>query len=365
MLPKTSIQLLIVVLLLCSNCGSKEQPIAEAIKPVKFQKIARAGGSFGRNFSGTAKAGVETQLSFRVSGIVNSVNVKVGQRVRKGNLIAALDPSDYELSYEEADASVKNADAQEKQTKSNYERVAVLYENQNTSLADYEAAKAQFESAKANEKAVKQRRKQARAQLGYTRLYAPVDGIINAVFVEENENVGIGNTVVTLSSGDNLEVLVGIPESFIVDVNQGQAVQIRFSSLGDQVFKGSVSEVSFALSEETAIYPVTIKLEDENGQVRPGMAADVTFNFNSQNNDVTLMVAPSAVGEDQNGHFVFVLEPLQQEIYTIKKTNVTIGDLTTDGFEIKSGLDEDDLVATAGLQSLLDGMKVKLYQGNI
>lgn len=345
------------------GCGGEKQEIAQSIKPVKYQKIARAGGSFGRTFSGTAKAGVETQLSFRVSGIVNSVQVKIGQKVSRGDLIANLDPSDYLLSYEESDASVKNADAQEKQTKSAYERVAILYENQNTSLAEYEAAKAQFESAKANEKAMKQRRKQAQAQLNYTRLYAPVDGIVNAVYIEENENVGIGNTVVTLSSGDNLEVLVGIPESFIVDVSQGQSVQVQFSSLGDKSFTGTVSEVSFALSEETAIYPVTIQLEDQSGLVRPGMAADVTFNFESQQNNVTLMVAPSAVGEDQDGHFVFVLDPQPEDTYQVRKTSVNIGNLTTDGFEINSGLDEDDLVATAGLQSLLDGMKVKLYQG--
>ena len=364
MLQKTKI-FLWASLLVMMGCGGEQQEVTQSIKPVKFQKIARAGGSFGRTFSGTAKAGVETQLSFRVSGIVNSVPVKVGQRVSKGDLIANLDPSDYLLSYEEADASVKNADAQEKQTKSNYQRVAVLYENQNTSLAEYEAAKAQFDSAKANEKAMKQRRKQAKAQLSYTRLYAPVDGIVNAVFVEENENVGIGNTVVTLSSGDNLEVLVGIPESFIVEVNQGQSVQVQFSSLGDRKFTGTVSEVSFALSAETAIYPVTIQLEDQSGMVRPGMAADVTFNFESQQNTITLMVAPSAVGEDQDGHFVFVLEPQAQELYQVRKTSVDIGNLTTDGFEIKSGLDEDDLVATAGLQSLLDGMEVKLYQGSL
>ena len=351
MLQRINLYLLASLLVLV-GCGGDQQQVVETIKPVKFQKVSRSGGSFGRTFSGTAKAGVETQLSFRVSGIVNSVPVKVGQKVAKGTLIANLDPSDYLLSYEESDASVKNADAQEKQTKSAYERVAILYENQNTSLAEYEAAKAQFESAKANEKAMKQRRKQAKAQLSYTRLYAPVDGIVNAVFIEENENVGIGNTVVALSSGDNLEVLVGIPESFIVEVSQGQSVQVQFSSLGDQSFSGTVSEVSFALSAETAIYPVTIQLEDQSGLVRPGMAADVTFNFESQQNNVTLMVGPSAVGEDQNGHFVFVLEPQQEELYQVKKTNVEIGNLTTDGFEIKSGIDEDDLVATAGLQSL-------------
>ncbi|MDH3709325.1 MAG: efflux RND transporter periplasmic adaptor subunit [Cyclobacteriaceae bacterium] len=342
-------------------CTSKETPITESVRPVKYQKVSYTGGSYGRTFSGTAIAGVETQLSFRVGGIINKVNVKVGQKISKGMLMASLDPSDYELSYEESDASVKNADAQEKQTKSNFERVAVLYENQNTSLAEYEAAKAQYESAKANEKAMKQRRKQAESQLSYTRLYAPISGIVNNVYVEENEVVATGNNIVTLSSGDNLEVLVGIPESFITDINQGQKVQISFTSLADQQFAGTVSEVSYALSSETAIYPVTIKVDQSNNQVRPGMSADVTFNFQGAQIEEVLMVTPSAVGEDQNGNFVYVLEPSEETSYKVRKTLVTVGNLTVDGFEVQSGLQENDLVATAGLQSLLDGMTVSLF----
>ncbi len=351
----------IYVFLFLAACSSEKEAPVEVIKPVKYQKIALSGGSYGRTFSGTAKAGVETQLSFRVAGIINSVHAKVGQKVQKGMLISSMDPSDYQLSYEEADAAVKNADAQEKQTKSNYERVSILYENQNTSLAEYEAAKAQFESAKANEKAAKQRRKQAKAQLSYTRLYAPVSGIVNYVYVEENENVATGNTIVTLSSGDNLEVLVGIPESFIVNITQDQKVAISFSSLPDTKFAGTVSEISYALSAETAIYPVTIKINSATAAIRPGMAADVTFDFSETQSEATLIVAPSAVGEDQNGNFVYVLQPEANDTFIVRKTAVGIGSLTGDGFEVATGLQENDLVATAGLQSLLDGMKVRLF----
>ena len=359
---KTPKPIIITTLILLAACSKQEAPVQESVRPVKYQKITFMGGSFGRSFSGTAIAGVETQLSFRVEGIVNRVNVKVGQKVQKGSLIATLDPSDYELGYEEADASVKNADAQEKQTKSNFERVAILYENQNTSLAEYESAKAQYESAKANEKAMKQRRKQAKSKLSYTRLYAPISGIVNNVFVEENEVVATGNNIVTLSSNDNLEVLVGIPESFITDISEGQQVEITFTSLPGNKFAGTVSEVSFALSSETAIYPVTVKMDEANAQVRPGMAADVTFNFQGSEIEETLMVAPSAVGEDQNGNFVFVLEPQDQSQYQVRKTAVTIGNLTGDGFIVQEGLEENDLVAIAGLPSLLDGMTVSLFE---
>jgi len=352
----------IMFMLVAVACTSKMEAPKEILKPVKFQTTEMAGGSFGRTFSGSAKAGVETKLSFRVAGIIRHVNAKVGQKVNKGDLIATLDPSDYQLSYEEADASVKNADAQEKKAKSNYERVSILYENKNTSLAEYEAEKAEFESARANQKVMKQRRKQAESQVSYTRLYAPVSGIVNNVYIEENENVTIGGHLVTISSGDDLEVLVGIPEAFISHIQQNQQVNIRFSSLTNQEFKGAVSEISYALSSETAIYPVTVILENTPSVIRPGMAADVTFNFEDDHAQPVLMVSPSAVGEDQNGNFVFVLEQSLDETYIARKRMVEIGALSVGGFEIQSGLKENELVATAGLQTLLDGMKVTLYQ---
>ncbi|MDN5210631.1 efflux RND transporter periplasmic adaptor subunit [Fulvivirgaceae bacterium BMA12] len=351
---------LLFIVLLGAQCSSKKDTAKQVVKPVKYEKAARSGGSTGRTFSGAAKAGVQRILSFRVSGTLQRIYVRVGQKVKKGALIAALESSDYQLSYEESDASVKNADALEKQAKSNYERVRVLYENENTSLSEYESAKANFESAKANEKAAKQKRKQARSQLSYTRLYAPSEGIINNVYVEENENVSTGSQIVTLSSGDNLEVLVGIPESFITQISDNQKVEVQFSALSGKVYDGKVSEISYAIDQQTSTYPVTLKLEGNTQGIRPGMAADVNFTFTRENSLATLMVSPKAVGEDQQGNFVFVLEKENENIYIARKRAIQLGKLTGEGFEVQSGLDGEELIATAGLQTLLDGMKVRI-----
>ena len=352
---------LIIAIFLIASCSQEETKKIESLRPVKYQAASLMGGSLGRTFSGSAKAGVQTEMSFKVAGTIEKINVKVGQRVRKGYLIAVLDPSDYLLDYEEADASVKNADAQEKKAKSNYERVSILYENQNASLAEYEAAKAEFESAKANEKALKQKRKLAQLQLDYTRLYAPVSGIVNYVYAEENENVARGGSIVTLSSGDNIEVTAGIPEQYIANIEIDQKASVRFPSLPDQEFTGVISEVSYALSDETAVYPVTVELESPSSSIRPGMAADVNIGFEGQTTEPSLIVNASAVGEDQNGNFVFVLEQEQGEEYVARKRPVEVGQLTSEGFEINSGLKEQELVAVAGLQTLLDGMKVSLF----
>jgi len=316
-----------------------------------------------RTFSGTAISGTETRLSFKVSGNIQALRVKDGEEVRKNQLLATLDDADYQLEYERSDASVKNADAVEKQSKSNYERVRSLYENGSTSLSDFENAKASFESAKANESSAKKARKLARAQLDYCKLYAPIQGTISSLSAEVNENVNAGQTILVLSSEGDLEVNLGLPESYITNVNVQDQVEVTFSALSGEVYQGVVSEVSFSINSQTSTYPVVVKLVGNPESVRPGMAATVTFSINtSKPGQPDLLKVPGqAVGEDEEGNFVFVLET-SEEHYLIKRRAVTVGQLTADGFEIVDGLDEGELIATAGLQTLLEGMKVRLFE---
>lgn len=353
----------LVLALLMSACGDKEQAKEEVIRPVMYQKVVPGGGIQERTFTGTAISGTETKLSFKVSGTIESLRVKVGQEITKNTLLATLDDADFQLEYERSDASVKNADAQEKQAKSNFSRVRALYENGSTSLSEYESAKAAFESAKANESSAKKARKLARAQLEYTKLYAPVGGKVATVDAEVNENVSGGQQILMLSSEGDLEVNLGLPESFISNVNVLDEVTVTFSALTSEQFKGIVSEVSFAINSQTSTYPVVVKIDGEASRVRPGMAASVSFKVNTSNPDQPdlLLVPGPAVGEDEQGNFVFTLEATD-DFYLVRRRSVTVGNFTSSGFEIADGLEEGELIATAGLQTLLDSMKVTLFQ---
>jgi len=339
---------------------SKPKPIPESISPVRYDKVKPAGAYRERSFTGTAKAGTEIRMSFKVSGTVDRFDLNVGQSIKKDQIIASLDNSDYVLEYDKADAAVRNADVQERNTESNFDRMRKLYENGNTSLNEYEAAKAQFESSQANKSASMKARKLAKSQLDYTRLFAPVSGVIATVDIEKNENVQVGQQVVMIQSEGDLEVLVGVPESFISRIKVHDKVEVTFSSIAGSVYPGIVSEVSFTINPETSTYPVTVQLLEESTAVRPGMAANINFKFANEDGQDIILVSPNAVGEDQNGNFVFVLEPLTGEFFSARKRYVELGKLKTNGFEIKNGLLGNELIATAGLQTLLDSMKVKL-----
>lgn len=345
-------------------CGGKKEEKKEVLRPVMYQEVVYGGRVESRTFAGTAKSGTETKMSFKVPGNILSLRVKVGQEVNKNELIATLDDSDYQLEYEQADAAVKNADAQEKQAKSNYVRVRSLYENGNTSLSEFESAKAAYESAKANESSAKKSRKLAKSQLEYTRLYAPVQGKVVTVDAEVNENVNSGQQIVMLGSEGDLEVNLGLPESFISNVNVQDVAVVTFTAISGKEFKGIVSEVSYSINPQTSTYPVVVKIEGDSRSIRPGMAATVALKMsNSNDNQTDMLLVPSqAVGEDEIGNFVFALEVQEDGNYLAKRRSVSIGQLSTGGFEILDGLEEGELVATAGLQTLLDGSRVRLFE---
>ena len=334
------------------------------VRPVRYGLVKHAGKAQSHTFSGTAQSGMQANLSFRVAGTIVGLKAKVGDQVRKGQTIALLDQVDYYIQYDQAVAQLKSAETQLILARSTYQRVEQLYENNSVPLSEYESAKGQYDAAVSQVTASQKQVEASKNQVSYARLTAPYSGVITNLMVEENELVGSGTPVAMLSSAGDPEVLVGIPELFINRVKSGQKVEVRFSIIQGKTYKGTVSEVSFGTGN-TSTYPVTVKINDPDSRIRPGMAANVSFNFNpsTTSEPEEKIIAPvKAVGEGVDGHFVFVLEDAANDTYTVRKKNIRLGSLLPEGFEIQSGLADGDRVATAGLKSLLDGMTVRLLE---
>jgi len=194
-----------------SGCRQKEPEPTPVIRPVLTRQVFATGGSRIRTFPGVAQSERESRLSFRVPGKIQRLEVKVGDKVRPGQLIAALDPEDYRLQVEEAEASLERARAESRNAEANYARVRALYENRNASRNELDGARAAAESAAAQVLAIQKRLDLARAQQSYTRLEAAEEGAVAEVYVEINENVQAGQPVVLLTGGCSMEVQVGVP----------------------------------------------------------------------------------------------------------------------------------------------------------
>jgi hypothetical protein len=153
-----------------------------------------------------------------------------------------------------------------------------------------------------------------------------------------------------------------VPEATITKLVKGQEVSIQFPSISGENFNGTIERVAFA-SGQSPTYPVSVLINKPTREIRPGMAADVRFMLKPADGTYAGIVAPvAAVAKDAEGNYVFVLQKDSASNYRVEKRSILVGDLFTEGFEIESGLEENELVATAGLSFLSDGMKVKLLE---
>ncbi len=342
------------------GCGN-EAPVSEPpLRPVRFVEVHAAGAERTRTFAGVAEADVESTLSFRVGGNIKRLLVRTGDAVDTGQLIAELDPTDYELRVQEAQAALFQAEAQARQTDAEYDRMRGLYENRNASRSDLDAARAASESTRAQIDAVLQRLEQARAKLSYTRLLAQTAGSIGRVPVEVNENVSSGDSVAVLTSGDRPTVDVPVPESLIRQVVRGSDVQVRFDALRGRSFDALVTEVSVMSATLATTFPVRVQLSEPAPDVRAGMAAQVFFSFALEDTRVRFLVPPQSVVEDRDGRFVYVVEPKEPGVGTVRRKTVTVGELTGEGLEVLEGLSDGDRLVTAGVSQIEDGLEVKI-----
>ena len=345
--------------LLLAGCGDRteEEP---PLRPVRYEQVFATGGTRTRSFSGTAEASLEYSLSFKVSGTIDQLPVRVGDRVRASDLIAVLDAEDYRVQVHEAEAALSQAQAQERNAKASYERVRLLYENNNASKSELDAARAGYESAAASVEAADQRLRLSRLKLGYTRLRAPVDGAVASRHVEVNEHIQPGRPIVMLTSGSRLKVKVAVPGVLIGQIREGNPVNVSFDALPARAFTAKITEVGVAATEVGSTFPVMVLLDEEDEAILSGMSAEVAFRFESEDDRERFVVPTFAVSEDRGGRFVFVVEPTENGRGIVLRRAVQVGELTAGGIEIFDGLEDGDLLVTAGISRIQDGLQVRL-----
>ena len=355
------------MLLLVAGCLSApacvEAPSAvaeETVRPVRYVLARTAGAQRTRTFAGAARAGSESSLSFRVGGMIAGVDVGVGERVRAGDRLARIDPVDYELQVKEAEAALRQADALAGNAAADLRRAWALYENDNFSRTDLDGAIAASDSAAAQVEAVAKRLERAQRQARYATLVAPASGVIAAVVVAANENVAAGQPVVVLTSDALPEVEFSVPEGLISEVREETPVSVTFNAIPNRRFTGSVTEVGVAATATGTMYTVAVRLDGAASAVRPGMAAEVAIDFAGVGEPGRVVVPAAAVNEDLQGRFVFVVEPSGEGLAVVRRRPVTVGAMTSDGFEIVEGLVRQDRVVSAGVSRINDGEVVRL-----
>ncbi|MBO6504437.1 MAG: efflux RND transporter periplasmic adaptor subunit [Kordiimonadaceae bacterium] len=359
-------RLLCLLPALLVGCSEPEQTSSEIpLRSVKVAVVDASDNVTVRTFSGTVSSTQETSLSFRVSGTVIEKNVSVSDRVGRGDVLARLDPAPFELEVQRAIASVAEARSNARNASSSYDRTKRLYEAGNSSREDLDNAKTAADSALAQTASAAKALELAQLDLQYTRLVSEGSCAIALTDLQVGENVQQGQQVLVANCGDGLEVDLGIPERFISQIARGTNVSVSFPALPDASYVGMVDDVGISATSDGTTFPVTIALPEEaSQQVKAGLSAQVTFslqaNSQARNGSASFVISPFAVGEDQSGRFVYVVEAADDGTGVVRRVEVTIGDLQDSGLEVLTGLSPGQLVVTAGVSVLRDGLEVSL-----
>lgn len=351
-----------VLCLSASACQSEPVVEPKPTRPIKAMQIGSTAQIAGKLFPGVAKATQEVELSFRVSGVLQKMPIKIGQEVRVGDVLAVLDQRDFQVAVDDAKANLANASAKMKNAKAEYDRVLKIRRTDpdivSDSLVDerlttYETAKATHASALAGLNV-------AEDKLSYATLKAPFDGVIVQRYVENFQDVAANNPVFRLVDLSKIEMDISIPENLISNLPYVQNPRVFFEAFPDISIPVRIKEVSNEASQSTRTYNIRLIMEPPGGvDILPGMSGYATSEIVVPGNESLIVVPLSAVfsGSDSNTSYVW---KYNEQAQRVSKVAVQKGKITDQGLIITDGLKSGDWIATAGVHFLSEGQKVRL-----
>ncbi|MBP3980811.1 efflux RND transporter periplasmic adaptor subunit [Acidovorax sp. JG5] len=336
---------------------SRPAPPEEPVRSVKLLTVGVGALQTSLEYAGEVRARVESRLGFRVAGKIVQRQAELGQRVRAGQVLAQLDPRDYQLATDAARAQLAAATTQRDLAAADFKRYQTLKDQNFISGAELERRDATLKAAQA---ALDQARAQLSSQgnqTAYTTLVADVAGVVTGIEAEPGQVVAAGTPVVRIAQDGARDVVFVVPEDKVAQIQPGQEVVARVWSGGAQL-AGRVREVAASADAATRTYQVKVALE---GSEVPALGATVyvTPKALSHAGVAAIKLPTSALRQEGQATAVWVYDPATS---TVKSQVVQIA--TADGNDavVASGLAPGMQVVATGVHVLSPGQKVMVYQ---
>lgn len=353
-----------MVWLLClavalTACKEKTE-IIEVVRSIKTITVSKQASEKIYKFSGVVAAVDSSGLSFQVGGQVVTVEVDIGDRVTKDQVLAALDPEPYQLDVDAIKAELITAKDNVAKSKAEYERQKRIFEQGAGAQRFVEVSEYNYKAAGSAVKFQIARLDQVNRNLRKTKLLAPYDGTIAWRSVQPNEEVGIGQKVFEINATGKMEIQLAVPETTIDQIHIDDPATITFPTLPGETAQGRISYIGSAAVKANA-FPVKVELSDANEKVLPGMTAEANLIVKAVNQKPGYIVPLQALlpAPEANRGFAFVYDPGTS---TVKKTAVSSRGTEDKEAIVYEGLAAGDIIAVAGVSFLADGMQVKLMK---
>ncbi|MHA6641215.1 efflux RND transporter periplasmic adaptor subunit [Mesorhizobium sp. A623] len=349
-----SLGMLGIVAVSVSACTEAKTEPAAIVRPVKVVEIARTDGTRELDYSGAVKARTEMNLGFRVAGKIVERRVDIGDRVNPGDVLARIDPTDYALAVQTAEANLAAADKQVETSGLVQKRAQQLFDKKISSQAELDQATLGYRQAVATRDAAASALQQARNQVGYTELKTDRSGIVTGLSADSGQVVGIGAPVVAVAVDGEKEIQIAVPETDISHFRPGQAVRVGFWTDDKLRLVGKVREVAGSADPQSRTFSVRISLPDDP-RVLLGMTATVEATVATVHRQAAVPL--EALAQKNGKPIVWVVN---QDTSTVHARSVAVADFAPDGVRVTQGLQPGDLVVAAGTQFMTEDLKVKM-----
>jgi RND family efflux transporter MFP subunit len=261
----------------CSSGAKKDAQITSDTAIVVTVSTPAGEQQQGLNVSGQIEAAQSANISTRVMGYITKLNVKVGDHVSAGQVLATISNDDILAKRAQADAMITEADAGLKNAQKDYDRFNNLYKQQSASAKELDNVSQQYTSAKARLEAAKQMRNEVNATLNYTRLTAPFSGVVTQKLADAGSMANPGMPILTIEQSGSYQVSASVPESYIDQVKQGSSVVVAIDAI-HKTLTGSVSQISQSSQFTGGQYTVKISIPGNQQQgLFAGMYANVSI----------------------------------------------------------------------------------------
>jgi len=360
---------LFFVSLFAISCTQQEDTSVEKSVPVKIYKVQSESISKYIRVTGSISAEEDVMVLSKIPERIVKVYVKPGQRVAKNQILAEQKNDILKQGLDIAGATLKTAEANFRMTNQDYERMSRLYSEKAISQQQFDQIKTGKETADQTYNQAKSGYEQAKEQYENSFIKAPFDGVVAAIYVEENQTVNMGQPVVQVLSPSRMKSKVYLSGTDIHYVKTGQKVLVNVPTLPGVNFNGVVEKINTAIDQMSKSLEVEINLLSNDGRIKSGMFAEFMIQTDSRENsmvvpETALIPQTEIIIDKQTG-----LQRLIKKFYLFKIDNglakmveVKTGIANNGQIEITGGLNIGDSIIVVGQNIVKEGQSVNVIE---
>ena len=347
---------LLCLALVLGGCKPQEEAGPPPVRPVLYTLAKRVDAVMFGPFTGTVEPRYRSQHGFQIGGRIAARDVTIGDIVKSGQRLAAIDPTVTRFALVRAEADVADARAQAENAAAARERTRQLMKGNNVSQAQLDQSNATNDTASARLAQAQANLQKARDQMGYTELKSDFDGVVTERLAEVGQVVSAGQAIITVARPEVREAVVDIPEELVGTIPKDGRFTVKLQSVPNITSVGKVREIAPFAEQGTRTRRIRMTLENPPPAFRLGATITVAL---ERPVEPRFVLPPTALVESDGKSRVWIVA---EDGKTVAGRDVTVSARDSERVEIGGGLQPGERVVVAGVHSLKEGGAVRIEE---